>query len=202
MSVGGGAVGPRAGAVGGETRLIRPDTGALPQYVAALERGWSPSNVRGEALAREHLAAIAADPAAFLRHLHDPEAKDPPVTMPDGTQVPRLPGYTRWIWDGAFCGAIHFRWQPGTAALPSHVLGHVGYAVVPWKRGQGHARRALALLLPEARAVGLPHVDLVTDPENIASQRVILALGGRLVERFRKDAAYGEQEGLLFRILL
>ncbi|MBR0683999.1 GNAT family N-acetyltransferase [Roseomonas eburnea] len=182
--------------------LIRPRREALGEYVAALESGWSPANVAGDAVVRAHLAAIGRDADAFLESLHDPEARGAPIALPDGTNVPRLPGYTRWIWDGGFCGAVHFRWQPGTAALPSHVLGHVGYAVVPWKRGRGHARRALALLLPEARAVGLPHVDLTTDPENIASQRVILAQGGYLVERFRKDAAYGGQEGLLFRIPL
>ena len=26
--------------------------------------------------------------------------------MPDGSFVPRLPGYRRWLWDGKFCGSI------------------------------------------------------------------------------------------------
>src|SRR2546430_6881442 len=34
-------------------------------------------------------------------------------TLPDGSVVPRLPGYRKWIWDGEFCGVIGFRWQPG-----------------------------------------------------------------------------------------
>ena len=55
------------------------------------------------------------------------------------------------MWDGEFCGSIGFRWQPGTSTLPPYVLGHIGYAVVPWKRGRGYATQALALLLPEAR---------------------------------------------------
>lgn len=184
------------------TRLIRPALEALEGYAAALRAGWSPFNVGGEAVVRAHLEAIARDAESFLASLEDPEARGGPITLPDGTTVPRLPSVTRWIWDGAFCGAIHLRWQPGTSALPPHVLGHVGYAVVPWKRGQGHATRALALLLPEARSVGLAHLDLTTDPANVASQKVIIANGGVALGRVRTDAAYGGEEALLFRIVL
>jgi predicted acetyltransferase len=116
--------------------------------------------------------------------------------------VPRLPGFRRWLWDGEFCGTIGFRWQPGTSALPPHVLGHIGFAVVPWKRGKGYATRALALLLREAGDKGLAFVELTTDLDNAASQRVILANGGQLVERFRKPAAYGGKESCRFRIKL
>ena len=73
------------------------------------------------------------------------------VLLPDAQ---RLPGFSRWIWDGEFCGSIGFRWQPGTEVLPPHCLGHIGYAVVPWKKRRGHATRALAAMLPLARAEG------------------------------------------------
>jgi predicted acetyltransferase len=180
--------------------LLAPSLDRLPFYADALRRGWSPDTVRKAAAAAEQLKRITQDPAAFVAGLDDPEARGGPIPMPDGTTVPRLPGFQRWLWDGEFCGSINFRWQPGGASLPPHVLGHIGYAVVPWKQGRGHATRGLALLLPEARARGLPHVELTTNPDNIASQRVILANGGRLVERFRKAAAYGGNEALRFRI--
>jgi predicted acetyltransferase len=45
-------------------------------------------------------------------------------------------------------------------------------------------------------------VEITTDPTNFASQRVILANGGALVERFIKPAQYGNSEGLRFRIQL
>jgi predicted acetyltransferase len=48
----------------------------------------------------------------------DREATGNPMTLLDGTRVPRIPGYRRWMWDGEFCGSIGFRWQPGTEALP------------------------------------------------------------------------------------
>jgi len=181
-------------------QLVWPAEEHLPSYVAALERGWSPDNTRPEATIREQLAKIAHDPAGFLREMVDREGKGPPVVMPDGSTVPRLPGYRKWMWDGEFCGSIGLRWQPGTSALPPHVLGHVGYGVVPWKRGLGYATLALKLFLPDAKAEGLEYVELTTDPDNVASQRVITANGGVLVERFVKTAQHRHGEALRFRI--
>lgn len=182
--------------------FLKPALAELPAYKAALERGWSPDSVRGQAAAEEHLQRIADGPLAFVASLDDQEAKGPPFELPDGTKIKRLPGFTRWIWDGEFCGAIGFRWQPGTSELPSYVLGHIGYAVVPWKQGRGCATQALKLLLPEARNRGLSYVELTTDPDNIPSQRVVTSNGGALIERFKKDAAYGGAEALRFRITL
>ena len=100
--------------------------------------------------------------------------------MPDGTKAQRLPGYHRWIWDGAFAGSVGFRWAPGTPELPPHVLGHMGYAVVPWKRRRGYATRALAMLLKVAREVGLSRVEITCDEDNEPSRRVIEKNGGVL----------------------
>jgi predicted acetyltransferase len=174
----------------------------LPSYVAALRGGWSPDNVRGAVAAREELERIEQDTGRYLASLHDREARGYPVTLPDGTRVARIPGYRMWMWDGEFCGSIGLRWQPGTTVLPPHVLGHIGYTVVPWKQRRGYATRALALLLPAAKKEGLAFVELTTDPDNVASQRVITANGGVLVEHFSKPAHYGGVEGLRFRIFL
>ncbi|WP_429576535.1 GNAT family N-acetyltransferase [Paraburkholderia sp. UCT70] len=119
-----------------------------------------------------------------------------------GSTVACLPSIVRWIWDGDVSGAIGFRWQAGTTELPPNVLGHIGFSFVPWKRGNGYARQALNLMLGEARRQGLSYVELTVDPENIASQRVIAACNGVLIERFRKTAAYGLAESLRDRIEL
>lgn len=182
-------------------RLEKPTLALLPGYKAALERGgWGPDNLRPEASAREQLDKIAKDPALFVASLDDVDARGDPITLPDGSKVARLPGYHRWIWDEEFCGSIGFRWQNGTSELPPHVLGHIGYAVVPWMAGRGYAKAGLALLLPDARARELEYVELTTDAENIASQRVIRANGGYPIERFRKVPEYGGTESIRFRI--
>lgn len=179
--------------------LVWPSTEYLPSYIKALEQGWSPDTLRAEASGDE-LKRIAIDPERFLAEQVDREAQGPPVVLPDGSSVPRLPGYRRWMWDGEFCGIIGFRWQPGTTELPPHCLGHIGYSVVPWKRRRGYATRALQLILPEARDEGLDYVEITTDEENIASRRVIEANGGVLIGSFAKPAGYQGTTGLRFRI--
>ena len=181
-------------------RLVQPSREHLASYTAALERGWSSDHTRGIERTREELQRIAADPDAFLASMDDREAKGPLLTLPDGSYVQRLPGWQRWMWDDEFAGSIGFRWQAGTSALPPWCLGHIGYGVVPWKEGRGYAKRALALVLPEARAEGLDYVELTTDPDNLASQRVIEANGGKLIERFIKPPQFGSVPGLRYRI--
>jgi RimJ/RimL family protein N-acetyltransferase len=202
-------------------QLVRPGPEHLPQCVAALQNGWSPDNIRAAA-AQEALARIEADAAGYLALTHNPQGGGEPVKLPDGSVRERLPSFTRWMWvdDGGvraagagggdiesvppfapnFAGVMNLRWPADLGALPPHVLGHIGYSVVPWKRQRGHATRALALLLPLAREVGLPFVELTTDPDNIPSQRVITANGGVLVETFVKDAVWGGKPGLRYRI--
>ena len=179
--------------------LEKPSLQHLPEYAAALARGYSPSEVRPEAAA-EQLAKIQEDPAKFVADLDDPKALGGPIPLPDGTMVPRLPGFWRWLWDGEFCGSIQLRWQPGKSELPPTCLSHIGYSVAPWKRNRGYATRALGLLLIEAREQALAYVELTTDPANIASQKVITANGGKFIERFLKGPEHGSRESLRFRI--
>ncbi len=184
-----------------QVKLKEPAIEFLPSYRAALEKGWSPDNTRPQA-ADEELETSAADPVKFLALMSDREAVGGPVTLADGAQVARLPGFRLWMWDGEFCGAIGFRWQPGTEQLPPHCLGHIGYAVVPWKRRLGYATAALRQLLPYARTEGLSYVELTTDLDNEPSQKVISANGGVLIERFLKSSHYGSAPALRWRINL
>lgn len=182
-------------------RLLKPSIDLAPSYASALRRGWSPDNLRPE-VARDHLESIENDAASFVSSLDDPTAKAGPVILPDGSKVPRLPGMRRWIWDGEFCGHIGLRWQPGTEQLPPTCSGHIGYAVVPWRQGEGLASAALVAILPEARAVGLRYVEITTSPDNLASVRVIEKAGGRLTRRFTADSTLGGHAALAFRIAL
>ena len=178
-----------------------PAIDLLDSHVAALRTGWSPNTMRPEA-APEELEQIAADPEAFVRSLVDREAAGPPIRQPDGSLTPRLPGYRRWMWDGQFAGTVNFRWQPGTNELPAHVLGHIGYSVVPWRRRRGYATAAVAAILDDACAEGLTAVEITTDDDNVGSQRVIEGNGGVLIERFEKPGAEGPVASLRYRIEL
>ena len=180
-------------------RLVWPSREYLASYVAALERGWSPNNLRPET-AGEELAEIATDADAFLARLVERDVAGRQIVLPDGTSVPKLPGYRRWMWDGEFCGSIALRWQPGTNALPPYCLGHIGYSVVPWKQRRGYATRGLSELLRDVPAEGLRYVEVTTQPGNVASRRVIERNGGVLVEEFTRPAAYGGGAELRYRI--
>jgi predicted acetyltransferase len=174
--------------------LVVPAREHLASYTAALETGWSPNTIRD--VSGEQLAAIRADPDAFLDSLV-PKPGDT-VTI-DGREFERLPGCVRWMWDGEFAGSINFRHVPGTATLPPHVLGHIGYGVVPWKRRRGYAGQALRLMLAVAREAGMTHVEVNCDSENAISRRVIEGSGGVLVRRVPNPHREGRTE-LVFRL--
>jgi predicted acetyltransferase len=156
-------------------RLVAPGENYLASYIAALETGWSPDTTYD--VHDEQLVSIRRNGRAFLADLL---AQSGPIRHADGQVTPRLPNRTMWLWDGDFCGTIGLRFARGSEELPSYVQGHIGYAVVPWKRRRGYATRALKLMLPLARTEGLRRVFLTCDDDNIASRKVIEANGGVL----------------------
>jgi len=184
--------------------LRAPSLEMLPAYVRALQGGWSPNTVRN--VAAEQLAAIEADPEAFVSGLN---RRGGTIHLHDGSEVARLPDRIGWIVaidrpDRPFVGLINLRWQEDEAGrpitdLPGHVLGHVGYTILPEHAGRGYASAALAAMLAEARAIGLPWLRISCDTDNAASRRIIEKNGGRLLERFVAPF-YGPGERLMFRI--
>ena len=169
-----------------------PSLERLPEYEAALVAGWSPDTERD--VSAEQLKKLRRNRPAFL---FDLTRQDGNITTVAGYEIPRLPSCTFWLDDGDFCGVATLRFVPGSDALPAAVPGHIGYAVVPWKRRRGYATRALELLLPVAREVGLSRVEITCDEDNEASRRVIEKKGGVLTGR--RDTP-GSKLKLVFRI--
>jgi predicted acetyltransferase len=80
------------------------------------------------------------------------------------------------------------------------VLGHIGYAVVPWKQQAGCATAGLRLMLLEAQWRHLAHVEISTSPHNLASRRVVERNAGVLVDTFVTPDILGAEPVLRYRI--
>lgn len=182
--------------------IVRPEARYLESFKMALFEAISLGTIAHLEEAQRDLLEIETSPESFLAKQDDPNALGGDIKLSDGSLVARLPGFTRWMWDGQVCGEINFRWKNGTTDLPPHCLGHIGYEVFSWKRNKGYASEALRQILPEAIKLGMPFVELTTDVDNLISQKVIKNNGGILHEKFVKPAVHGGTDGLRFRIYL
>ena len=153
--------------------LARPDLAHMPSFVAAMREGYARDTLRPET--PESIAQVADDPAAFVASQLTPPTH---VVLPDGSHGPAVP-YTVlwWVEDEEFLGSLHIRHHLN--ANLEKVGGHVGYAVRPAARGQGHATAILAAGLDYIRAnLDLERVLLTVNAQNPASIRVIEKNGG------------------------
>lgn len=123
----------------------------------------------------DHVDTSAAGAGAVIEHLL--RQADPDIEPPEG----RVHCTYFWITDGpegegSFVGYLALR-----HALTPWLLeqgGHIGYAVRPSRRREGHASRALVLALDAAADLGLERVLLTADEDNRPSQLVIERAGG------------------------
>jgi predicted acetyltransferase len=180
--------------------LLTPNLALLPSYIAALERNWTRDNDHDPAGAAAQLARIQQDADAFLASLSDFHGSGPLVALNDGSKVPRLPRARYWISDGEFAGDLSLRWQKGTSDLPAYCLGHLGYAVVPWKRGGNYASQAILQLAPLAQGLGLSWLDIAMGIDNRASRCVAENAGAIFLRQFNAGPEADNQEALLFRL--
>ncbi len=153
--------------------LVRPDARWVASFIDALREGYRRDPLRAET--PEMIAVIAADPAAFLDDLRDPPAT---LILPDGSIGSRVPSTTLWWVEGdAFLGSVSVRHELN--ATLEVLGGHVGYAVRPAARGQGHATAILSAGLDWVRAnLPLERVLLTINTANLPSIRVAEKCGG------------------------
>ena len=58
--------------------------------------------------------------------------------------------------------------------------GHIGFSIRPSQRRHGYGSHLLSLTLERAKTLGLPHVLITCDTDNIGSQKIIEKNGGEL----------------------
>ena len=115
-----------------------------------------------------------ADPAAFVEFTERLRAMgDLGTTLP-----PDLVHSTnRWWLEGdTFLGRLSIRHRL-TRWLRDYG-GHIGYVVRPSARRRGHATAMLRASLPYARELGIENALVTCDDTNLASRKVIEAVGG------------------------
>ncbi len=94
-----------------------------------------------------------------------------------------------WVVDGdpgqpeQVVGFLAFRHELNGFLLEEG--GHIGYAIRPSRRREGHATRALALAVRRAAELGLDRVLVTCDDDNRASAATIVGNGG-VLEDVRK----------------
>jgi predicted acetyltransferase len=158
------------------TALSRPDVALHASWAEAVAEFHAIGEVHmhGSGLWDfEHVDVTEAGCRVIVDHLN--AQADPAVEMPEG----KVHCTYFWITDGdEFVGYLALR-----HALSPWLLeegGHIGYAVRPSRRRQGHAVRALELAVAEAAALGMDRVLVTCDHDNDGSRRVIERAGGVL----------------------
>jgi len=176
-------------------QVVKPNPSHLASYIQTLRSGWHdlPTGTSPEFVVNK-IRELEEDPSEHLSLFDDPQARALPYLLPDKTVAYAIPSLRRWIWNNAtdeYCGTISLRWQKNTTELPPHLMGHIGYCVLPSAQNKGYASFALRQVLRLALQQGLPFVYIVTNTDNQASIRVIEKNHGKLVETFTKPAMYG-----------
>lgn len=145
--------------------IAEPSVALKDSYLSALQEYKSASIPLDEGV-RE----FEGDFEKYVQHLKD-ESRG--INMEPG----RVPQTTYWITDkDGYVGRISIRHELNEKLLK--VGGHIGYGVIPSKRGLGYGKKALELMLLKARAMGLKKVLLTCDSTNTGSEKIILANGG------------------------
>jgi predicted acetyltransferase len=159
--------------------LIAPTTTLQESYL----QGWAEFAAEGRGLPDDH-SALGYECERFAATWHSTSGFATFVdflTKSALEETPRaddwVPQTTFWYVDAdRYLGSIRIRHRLTPGLLEEG--GHIGYDVRPSARLQGHATAMLALALEFAASLGLEHVLLTCDEDNVGSRRVIEANGG------------------------
>ncbi|WP_300678697.1 GNAT family N-acetyltransferase [Nocardioides sp.] len=167
------------------TALIAPDLALAESWLDCVREFESDVVATGEPLAFALHGSPAWRVEGFDADLPSLDAvlaagrqeADPAGVLPDGL----VPCDSFWIIDPSLptvvlgFGAVRHRLDTDFLRTEG---GHIGYAIRPSARRQGHAGRALRLLLAHAATLGIEQTLLTCRHDNVASARTIERAGG------------------------
>lgn len=169
-------------------RIELPDLKYKDSFLKAVREFKSLKNRRSEDEHMDQYAETMSD-AQFMSGVIIPlqnAAKG--IDLPQGY----VPSTEYWIIDDdGYAGWINLRHTLN--AYLEQTYGHIGYAVIPSKRGQGYMKKALEQLMSKANACGIEEVLLACDEDNIGSHKVIL---NALSKFGGKQIASGQAHGM------
>ncbi len=98
------------------------------------------------------------------------------LNLPEGW----VPCHTYWLVDESKCilGVIRIRTTIATEFL-TKFAGHIGYDIRPSMRKRGYGKQLLQLGLVKAKELGLEKILITCAVDNLASQKIIEANGGK-----------------------
>ncbi|MEU9172827.1 GNAT family N-acetyltransferase [Streptomyces sp. NPDC048420] len=117
------------------------------------------------------------EPAGFAAFVDMLLAEPERPRRPDWVEMTNL-----WYAESdTFLGRLSIRHRLNPYLL--ELGGHIGYAVRPGARRQGHATAMLRAALPRCRQLGIDRALLTCDTTNTASRKVIEANGGEFEDQ-------------------
>lgn len=149
-----------------EIKLERPGTLLVPSYLGFIEE----MEKAGEEIWHSFIPTAFEDHGQFAQRVLDYETVDRPHFVRETVYWP-----TR---EGEVVGRIALRHSLNEGL--KEFGGHIGYEVRPSCRRQGIARDMLRRILETSKAREIGKILLTCAPENIASNKTILANGGVL----------------------
>jgi predicted acetyltransferase len=166
--------------------LVEPTTRLRQSFVEAILEFQQDRDFPAPWFVRDVEPEALVDPAAFAAYVERVRSEREEATA---RAIGFVPMTTLWWVEGdRMLGRVGIRHRL-TEALKL-AGGHIGYDVRPSARGRGHATSILAAALPVAASLGISEALLTCDETNVASQKVIEANGGRLIDILQGKLRY------------